>query len=62
VNSLLLVHKKANQPWEMRNTFFHFEAPQKIWGGSLVKSVASLGFLRSRCQKNDRALDKIHEN
>jgi hypothetical protein len=29
VNSSLLVHKKrANHPWEVRNTFFHLEAHQ----------------------------------
>jgi hypothetical protein len=28
VNSSLLVHKKrANHPWEVRNTFFHLDAP-----------------------------------
>jgi hypothetical protein len=51
VNSLLLVHKKrANHPWAV-NIFFHLEAPKKIWGARLGKSVASLGFARSRHQK-----------
>jgi hypothetical protein len=35
----------------VRNTFFHLEAPQKIWGHGLGKSVAGLGFPRSRHQK-----------
>jgi hypothetical protein len=35
----------------VRNTFFHLEAPHKIWGGGLGKSVASLGFPRSHHQK-----------
>jgi hypothetical protein len=35
----------------VRNTFFHVEAPQKIWGTQLGKSVAGLGFARSHCQK-----------
>jgi hypothetical protein len=52
VNSLLVVHlKKANWPWEVWNTFFYLEAPQKIWGGSLGKSLAGLGFPKSHRQK-----------
>jgi hypothetical protein len=35
----------------VRNTFFHLEAPQKIWGAQLGKSVAGLGFAKSHHQK-----------
>jgi hypothetical protein len=43
--------KRANHPREARNTFFHLEVPQKIWGAGIGKSVACLGFARSHHQK-----------
>jgi hypothetical protein len=57
------MHKKrANQPQEGMNTFFHLVTPQKIWGGGLGKSVSGLGLPRSHHKKNDWALDEIHGN
>ncbi len=58
---LKLCIKKANQPQEVRNTFFHLGAPQNIWGGGLQKTKPVLDF-QGHIKKDDMTFDKIREN